>query len=140
MAKKDKKVAVVAAAPPLAPTKATKSLLAEFSQSISTSYKMYQKDLSENQKLRLIDAFLAFLVALGVLQFIFCVLVGNFPFNAFLGGFCSTVGQFVLTVSLRLQTLDVKGEIFGSITPERALGDYILASLMLHFVLFHFIN
>lgn len=29
-------------------------------------------------KLKLVDSFLAFLVALGVFQFVFCVLVGNF--------------------------------------------------------------
>jgi oligosaccharyltransferase complex subunit epsilon len=65
------------------------------------------------QRTKLIDVFMAFLVAVGVLQFVYCVIVGNYvsycapiylgfslttkPFNAFLSGFSATVGQFVLT-------------------------------------------
>ncbi|KAL9016107.1 MAG: hypothetical protein Q9185_006543 [Variospora sp. 1 TL-2023] len=56
------------------------------------------------QRTKLLDAFMAFLVALGGLQFAYCVLVGNYPFNAFLAGFGATVGQFVLTAGLRMQT------------------------------------
>ncbi|RYC54345.1 hypothetical protein CHU98_g11864 [Xylaria longipes] len=49
------------------------------------------------QRTKLIDAFMAFLVIVGGLQFAYCVLAGNYPFNAFLSGFSATVGQFVLT-------------------------------------------
>ena len=38
-------------------------------------------------RLKFIDSFLAFLVLSGVFQFLYCVLVTNFPFNAFLAGF-----------------------------------------------------
>jgi oligosaccharyltransferase complex subunit epsilon len=38
-------------------------------------------------RLKFIDSFLAFLVLSGVLQFVYCVLVTNFPFNAFLAGY-----------------------------------------------------
>ena len=37
-------------------------------------------------RLKLVDAFLAFLVLSGVAQFAYCVLVTSFPFNAFLAG------------------------------------------------------
>ena len=37
-------------------------------------------------RLKLVDAFLAFLVLSGALQFAYCVLVSSFPFNAFLAG------------------------------------------------------
>jgi len=47
---------------------------------------------------------MAFLVLVGGIQFVYCVLAGNYPFNAFLSGFCAAVGQFVLTASLRMQT------------------------------------
>lgn len=49
------------------------------------------------QRTKLIDVFMSFLVVVGVLQFVYCIIVGNFPFNAFLSGFSATVGQFVLT-------------------------------------------
>lgn len=118
----------------------------DVANAINTTYANYLKTLTP--RLKLIDSFLVFLVALGVLQFVYVLLVGNFPFNAFLGGFISCVGQFVLTVSLRMQyALTTKSEQnsgddspFPTITPERALGDFVFASLVLHFIVFHFIN
>jgi len=41
-------------------------------------------------RLKLIDAFLVYLVLTGVVQFVYCVLVTSFPFNTFLAG-CGTV-------------------------------------------------
>ena len=49
------------------------------------------------RRLKSIDVFLVFLIYVGVVQFLYCALVGNYPFNAFLAGFGATVGQFVLT-------------------------------------------
>jgi oligosaccharyltransferase complex subunit epsilon len=92
------------------------------------------------QPTKLVDAFLAFLVAVGVLQFAYCVLAGNFPFNAFLSGFSATVGQFVLTASLRVQTIGTYKQEFSRISPERAFADYIVCSLILHFFCISYIN
>ncbi|CAK7892305.1 dolichyl-diphosphooligosaccharide--protein glycosyltransferase subunit Ost2p [[Candida] anglica] len=138
---------------------------------ISTTYDSYFENLTP--RLKLIDIFLTFLVLLGVLQFVYVILIGNFPFNAFLGGFISCVGQFVLTVSLRLQYINslqaqplkeskvaelnevvdvdvdvhadlddvsTSSNVFEQVSPERAFGDYIFASMILHFTVFHFIN
>jgi DAD family len=41
------------------------------------------------------------------------------PFNAFLSGFSATVGQFVLTASLRIQTTEANKKDFPSVSPER---------------------
>lgn len=38
-------------------------------------------------RLKFIDVFLVFLVLSGVIQFVYCVLVTSFPFNAFLAGY-----------------------------------------------------
>lgn len=109
---------------------------------VQATYKDYLHTLTP--RLKLIDMFLVFLVAAGVLQFVYVLLVGNFPFNAFLGGFISCVGQFVLTVSLRLQYAtaehDRASSVFKTISPEVAFGEYVFASLILHFIVFHFIN
>lgn len=121
-------------------TSSTISLLEELSKSVNTAYEQYLKDLEKDQKLRLIDTFLAFLIVVGIFQFSFCLLGGSFPFNAFLAGFSATVGQFVLTVALRLQSCDENRNLFNGLLPERAFGEYILSSLILHFVLIHFIN
>ena len=45
-------------------------------------------------RLKLIDAFLVFIMLSGVTQFSYCVLVTNFPFNAFLSGYV-TFPQFL---------------------------------------------
>ncbi|CAH6723547.1 dolichyl-diphosphooligosaccharide--protein glycosyltransferase subunit Ost2p [[Candida] jaroonii] len=118
--------------------KSTKtSVIDDLVNTINTTYSDYVKSLTPRTKL--IDTFLLYLLALGILQFIYVLLVGNFPFNAFLGGFISCVGQFVLVVNLRLQYNAENFKIFNS-TPERALGDFIFASLILHFIVYHFIN
>jgi len=98
----------------------------------------YQKKTP--QRTKLIDAFLAFLVVVGALQFVYCVLAGNYPFNAFLSGFSATVGQFVLTASLRIQTTEANKSDFPSVSPERAFADYVVCSLILHFFCVNFIN
>ncbi|KAH6845374.1 DAD family protein [Chaetomium sp. MPI-CAGE-AT-0009] len=92
------------------------------------------------QRTKLLDAFLAFLVAAGGLQFAYCVLAGNYPFNAFLSGFSATVGQFVLTASLRIQTTEANKGDFPAVSPERAFADYVVCSLILHFFCVNFIN
>ncbi|KAI5959665.1 OST2 [Candida margitis] len=169
-------------------TKSVTTTFHELQLAISTTTSDYFNNLTP--KLKLIDLFLVFLVSLGILQFIYVLLIGNFPFNAFLGGFAICVGQFVLLVSLRLQindsaenkggnnarakkskknekvdTVDEIDEIdddvedddsddadavdggsgkskkvFTGISPERSFADFIFASLILHFIVIHFIN
>lgn len=179
---------------PLQPKSVT-TTFNELKSAITTTTQDYFSTLTP--KLKLIDLFLAFLVTLGILQFVYVLLIGNFPFNAFLGGFAICVGQFVLLVSLRLQINDSIGEeegketvvksrskskkksdkgakgekgaevdevdevdeivdvvdvdednadggkskkVFTGISPERSFADFIFASLILHFIVIHFIN
>ncbi|KAL1721366.1 DAD/Ost2 [Schizophyllum commune] len=91
-------------------------------------------------RLKFVDSFLVFLVLSGVIQFLYCILVTNFPFNAFLAGFGSTVGQFVLTASLRAQVNpDNRGE-FKDVSPERAFADFAIGSIVLHFFVYNFLG
>jgi len=39
-----------------------------------------------SDRLKFIDAFLVFIMLSGIMQFVYCVFVTNFPFNAFLAG------------------------------------------------------
>ncbi|TGZ84339.1 defender against death DAD protein [Ascodesmis nigricans] len=105
---------------------------------VAMAYTRYIEDTP--QRTKLLDAFLGFLVVVGVLQFVYCVIAGNYPFNAFLSGFSATVGQFVLTVSLRMQTNLANKGAFGEVSPERAFADFVFGSLILHFFCVHFIN
>ncbi|KAJ1952782.1 Dolichyl-diphosphooligosaccharide-protein glycosyltransferase subunit dad1, partial [Linderina pennispora] len=56
------------------------------------------------QKLKLIDSYMVFCVVTGLVQFLYCVLVGTFPYNAFLAGFGSAVACFVFAANLRIKT------------------------------------
>lgn len=118
------------------------------------------------KKLKLIDAYLFYIVLTGVTQFVYCCLVGTFPFNSFLSGFISTISCFVLggkthslylhlfkkfeqftiisffllTVCLRLQVNPENKSQFSGISPERGYADFILAHVILHLVVFNFIG
>lgn len=52
---------------------------------IHTLWKAYNEETSD--RLKFIDAFLLFLMLSGIVQFLYCILVTNFPFNAFLAGY-----------------------------------------------------
>lgn len=52
----------------------------------------YQKDTP--QSLKLIDAYLVYIMLSGIIQFVYCILAGTYPYNAFLAGFISTIGSF----------------------------------------------
>lgn len=56
-------------------------------------------------RLQLVDAYMVFLMLTGILQFVHVVLVGTFPYNAFISGFASTVGAFVFAGKPRLTTM-----------------------------------
>jgi oligosaccharyltransferase complex subunit epsilon len=53
--------------------------------------------------LKIIDSYLLFVLFSGITVFVYMVIVGNFPYNAFLSGFASTVGTFILAANLRIQ-------------------------------------
>ncbi|KAI2633609.1 defender against death DAD protein [Hypomontagnella submonticulosa] len=142
-----KSAASTAAATPAAPASTAPASSSAVTKTSSSSgidqvawniVEHYQK--TTPQRTKLIDAFMAFLVVVGGLQFAYCVLAGNYPFNAFLSGFSATVGQFVLTASLRIQTTEANKSDFPSISPERAFTDYVVGSLILHFFCVNFIN
>mmetsp|Transcript_18041 Transcript_18041/g.38795 ORF Transcript_18041/g.38795 Transcript_18041/m.38795 type:complete len:111 (+) Transcript_18041:85-417(+) len=90
-------------------------------------------------RVKVVDAFLIYALATAAVQFAYMMLVGTFPFNAFLAGFLSSVGFFALTVCLRLQ-VDPTIKDFSGISPERAFADYVLANLVLHLVVWNYMG
>lgn len=97
-----------------------------------TLFQSYLKNTK--QSLRLIDVYLAFIMLSGIIQFVYMILAGTFPYNAFLAGFISTVGSFVLAgnfikfnnfafinynlVNLRIQTNEENKE-YSEVSPVR---------------------
>jgi oligosaccharyltransferase complex subunit epsilon len=106
-----------------------RSIVGAFSQE-------YQKT---PQKLKLLDAFVLFAVSTGAVQFLYMLLVGSFPFNSFLAGIFCAAGVGVLTISLRMQ-LDRSNTDFSGLSPERAIADYCLASIVLFMLVWNFMG
>ncbi|KAI6182230.1 Activator of basal transcription 1 [Aphelenchoides bicaudatus] len=102
----------------------------QLTQVIGTLYEQYEK--STPRRLKLIDAYLFYILLTGVIQFVYGVVFGTFPFNAFLAGFISTVASFVLAVCFRIQVNPENQDQFSSISVERAFGDFIFAHIILH--------
>ncbi|CAO0802417.1 unnamed protein product [Mucor circinelloides] len=90
--------------------------------------------------LKMIDVYLVYILFTGIFQFVYMAIVGTFPYNAFLGGFISTVGSFVLAANLRIQTNSENKESFETISPERAFADFVVCSLLLHGVCINFLG
>nr|AAY66894.1 defender against cell death 1 [Ixodes scapularis] len=112
----------------------------------STSFWDVVKRFSEEyttstpKKMKIIDAYLQYVLLTGVVQFVYCCIAGTFPFNSFLSGFITCVASFVLGVCLRLQANPLnKGQFFG-ISSERAYADFIFAHVVLHLVVINFIG
>ncbi|XP_076470743.1 dolichyl-diphosphooligosaccharide--protein glycosyltransferase subunit DAD1-like [Babylonia areolata] len=95
---------------------------------------------STPKRLKIVDAYLFYIMLTGIVQFGYCCLVGTFPFNSFLAGFISTVGSFVLGVCLRLQSNPQNKGEFTGISPERSFADFIFAHVILHLVVINFIG
>ncbi|EPT03119.1 hypothetical protein FOMPIDRAFT_1116649 [Fomitopsis schrenkii] len=108
------------------------------SNSVQSLLKSYTDTTSP--RLKLIDTLLLFLMLSGIIQFVYCILVTNFPFNAFLAGFGSCVGQFVLTASLRSQVNPANRAEFKEVSPERAFAEFALGSIVLHFFVYNFLG
>ncbi|CCF57850.1 hypothetical protein KAFR_0D02030 [Kazachstania africana CBS 2517] len=118
-------------------TTTASSITKDFAEAFNLSIDSYFKQVNSNNKLKLIDIFAFFLVLIALIQFVFvCLIRDNFPFNAFLAGFIICVGQFILLMCLRMQLLSP----FEGISTNRAFGEFVLASLLLHFICLHFIN
>jgi oligosaccharyltransferase complex subunit epsilon len=111
-------------------------------ENLKSVLKRFYDDYSQTtpKKLKILDAYLLYILLTGILQFAYCCLVGTFPFNSFLSGFISSVGSFVLAVCLRVQVNPQNKSEFVGISPERAFGDFIFAHVILHLVVINFMG
>ncbi len=46
--------------------------------------------------LKILDIYMAYVMFSGIAQFAYMLIVGTFPYNAFLSGFIASVGSFIL--------------------------------------------
>eukprot|EP01098_Paradermamoeba_levis_P016438 TRINITY_DN887_c0_g1_i1.p1 TRINITY_DN887_c0_g1~~TRINITY_DN887_c0_g1_i1.p1 ORF type:complete len:109 (+),score=40.55 TRINITY_DN887_c0_g1_i1:132-458(+) len=102
---------------------------------IAKFYEQYQENTPK--RLKIIDVFLGYVLLTGIFQFVYCALIGTFPFNSFLSGFISTVGSFVLIVCLRMQVDPTNEKRYS---PERAFADFLFCNVILHLFVFNFMG
>ncbi|KAI9352142.1 defender against death DAD protein [Obelidium mucronatum] len=103
---------------------------------VARLYSTYLK--TTPQLLRLIDAYLAAVMVSGIVQFVYVVVVGTFPYNSFLSGFIASVGAFVLAANLRMQ-LNPSND-FRSLSPEGAFAEFAFCSLIFYGFVVNFLG
>lgn len=74
------------------PPKAAQASYATALNPFQSLFKAYNDNTSN--RLKFIDVFLFFLMLSGIIQFAYCILVTNFPYNAFLAGSVSYACAF----------------------------------------------
>ncbi|KAK3837034.1 MAG: DAD/Ost2 [Linnemannia elongata] len=98
----------------------------------------YIKDTPKS--LKLIDSYMVYVLLTGIIQFVYVVIAGTFPNNAFLAGFISTVASFVLAANLRIQTNPKNASQFPTTSPERAFADFLACNVVVHFAVANFLG
>lgn len=79
-------------------------------------------------RLKVLDAYLLYVLLTGALQFGYCLGVGTFPFNSFLSGFISAVGSFILGGQCPATPASAPRDFPGSPLRSRALRSKARAS------------
>ncbi|KAJ8876277.1 hypothetical protein PR048_024187 [Dryococelus australis] len=98
---------------------------------ISKFYGEYVK--STPKKLKVIDAYLLYILLTGIVQFVYCCLVGTFPFNSFLSGFISCVSSFVLAGLLEdlVQAVDEGNQIHACLNDFEKAFDKVAYGILM---------
>ncbi|KAJ3239145.1 Dolichyl-diphosphooligosaccharide-protein glycosyltransferase subunit dad1 [Chytriomyces hyalinus] len=137
------------------PQTTKKATTAQLVLRLVSSYKS-----STPRLLQLIDAYLACVMLSGVILFVYCVLVGTFPYNSFLSSFAASVGAFVLAgdshglrgffevivadtfvfnlANLRMQLNPAND--FRSLSPEAAFAEYAFCSIVFYGFVVNFLG
>ena len=111
----------------------------EFNNFIYLAKKFYENYKETNsQKLRLIDTFILFSLAIFGVQFIYVFFNGLDPMNSFLSGIMACIGTAILLVCLRLH-VNPKTKL-PSDSPEKVYAEYLIASFILYFVCVNFMG
>ena len=63
---------------------------------------------------KILDAYMSFVVMMGVIQFVYCFIIGKEPWATFLAGFISCVGTFVLVGKYKLLIKNIYMYIYSN--------------------------
>mmetsp|Transcript_27858 Transcript_27858/g.49178 ORF Transcript_27858/g.49178 Transcript_27858/m.49178 type:complete len:114 (-) Transcript_27858:457-798(-) len=113
-------------------------MIDQLSEIFADFTKKYKEVHANKKEIILMDIFLFFSFCTGVLQFLYLLVAGTYPYNSFLAGFFSTLGVFVSLACLRMQVTNP--EEFDNIPKERAFADFVTCNVFLHFVVVMFMG
>ena len=83
---------------------------------------------------KLCDVFMAFFAYLALVQTLYLIAVGTWPFNSYVSGLFSAVGSLVLLAGLRIQLVNPE------ISTRIAFGEFLLCNAVLHIAVFNFLG
>eukprot|EP00914_Ancora_sagittata_P012120 GHVO01023404.1.p1 GENE.GHVO01023404.1~~GHVO01023404.1.p1 ORF type:complete len:198 (-),score=48.13 GHVO01023404.1:75-668(-) len=85
-------------------TKITRTIttpLLIFIEAIPNAWALYGNTTPPTVKA--LDAYVCILLLIAAIQLSYCMIFGTFPFNSFIAGFLSAIGQATLTICFRIQ-------------------------------------
>ncbi|KAF0991403.1 hypothetical protein HZS_3467 [Henneguya salminicola] len=101
-----------------------------FPEKLSLLWKSYLENTQP--KLLLIDSYLFIVMLIGVINFIYCMVFMQSPFNIFISSFVSCLGSFTLGVALRMHLDPNSEKSFPDVSHRKALFDFVFAHIILH--------
>jgi len=106
---------------------------------MTSIYTRFVKSYTESTPIqaKIVDTFLLFVVLTGIIQFVYMIIAGTYPYNAFLASFGTSCGLFCNASNLRIQ-LHPQNE--SKISPERAFADFLFSSAVLFFFAICFVG
>lgn len=99
---------------------------------------MRSYDAKTPKRVKLVDAYVAFCVAVAATLMVFLALVGSFPFNSFLSAMFAALGAGSLALSLRMNLTMPKE--FGGRSPESALSEFVVGNLVLFLAVWNYMG
>jgi oligosaccharyltransferase complex subunit epsilon len=88
-------------------------------------------------KLMLVDGLIVTSLLTAVVQVLYLVLVGSFPFNSFLSGFLACLGTYAFAVSLRMR---LTADEFKDVSSSQAFAEFTMCCLTMYFIVACFLG
>lgn len=94
-----------------------------------------------NMKIKMIDAWCVYCIATCIVQILYVVLVGTYPFNSFLAGLFCHIAMAAFGVSLRFTITSPDNDVdFKAVSLERASADFVFCHMVLFLIVFSFMG
>lgn len=89
-------------------------------------------------RVKILDVGIVYVTLTLLVEFAYVLLVGTFPFNAFLSGFFSALTSLVLLLGVRTQVVHRKEFTWAS--SERSIAELLFCAVILHVGVMNFLG